>query len=74
MQYGPKRTSHFSTICLNKNDNKKRTSGSFSILFSVMGSLKDSSLTYFPVFVVLYLEIVGNIDQMHKNTFSYYQF
>ena len=66
MQYDPKRTTHFSAIWLNKNDNKKRTSRSFSVLFSVMGS----SLTYFPVFVVPYLEIVENIDQMH--TFSYY--
>ena len=32
----------------------------------------DNSSTHFPVFVVLYLEIVENIDQMHKSTFSYY--
>ena len=36
----PKRKSDFSTIWLNKNDNKKQTSRSFSILFSVMGSLE----------------------------------
>ena len=35
-------------------------------------SFRDSSLTYFLVSVVLYLEIVRNIDQMHKSTFSYY--
>ena len=40
MQYGPKRTSDFSTIWLNKNDNKKQTSKSFSILFSLMESLE----------------------------------
>ena len=65
MPYDPKRMSHFWTIRLNKNDNKKRNSRSVPILFSVI----ESSLTYFSVFVVLYLEIVENIDQMHKNTF-----
>ena len=38
MQYGPKTMSHFSTIGLKKNNNKKRTSRSFSILFSVLES------------------------------------
>ena len=33
-------TFYFSAISLNKNDNKKQTSRSFSILFSVMGSLE----------------------------------
>ena len=32
-------------------------------------NIRDSSLTFFPVFVVLYLEIVENIDHIHKNTF-----
>ena len=73
MQCDPERTSHFSTIWLNKNDNKKRTSRSFSILFLVMESLKIVLQCTFLVFVVLYLEIVENIDQMHKSTFSYYQ-
>ena len=40
----------------------------FNYVFSY-GKLRDSSLTYFPVFVVLYLEIVENIHQMHKSTF-----
>ena len=35
--------------------------------------LRDSSLTNFPVFVVLYLEIVENINQMHKSNFSFHQ-
>ena len=35
-----KTTSNFSTICLNKSGNKKRINKSFSILFSVMGSLE----------------------------------
>ena len=38
MQYGPKTMSHFSMIGLNKNNNKKRTSRSFSVLFSVLES------------------------------------
>ena len=32
------------TICLNKSDNKKRTSRSFSILFSVIESLEITLL------------------------------
>ena len=40
MQYSPKTMSHFSVIGLNKNNNKKLTSGSFSIVFSVSGSLE----------------------------------
>ena len=52
LQCDPKKTSNFSTICLNKSGNKKRTSRSFSILFSVMGSLEIT------VFVVLYLKLV----------------
>ena len=72
MLYGPKRTSHFSTIWLNKNDNKIRTSRSFSILFSVMGSLEiHSSLIYSPGSVVLCLEIAENIGQMLKSTFPF---
>ena len=63
-----KRTSHFLTIWLNKNYNKKRTRN------SVLSyeKLRGSSSKYYPGFVVLYLEIVKNIDQMHKSTFSYY--
>ena len=59
----------FSTICLNKSGNKKRTSENFSILFSVM-----ASLTYFLVFVVLYLKLNENIYQMHESTFLSYLF
>ena len=44
------------------------TGRSFSIVFSY-GKLRDSSLTYFPAFVVLYLKLVENIDQMHEGTF-----
>ena len=66
-----KKKSHFSTIWLNKND-KKKTVGVFNSVFSY-GKVRDSSLTYFSVFVVLYLEIVENIDKMHTSTFSYYQ-
>ena len=58
MQCGPKRTRNFLTICLNKNGN-----GVFDSVFSY-GKLRDRSLTYFPVFVVLYLyKIAENIDQ-----------
>ena len=34
------------------------------------GKLRDSSLTYFPVFVVLYLKLAESIDKMHKAHFS----
>ena len=50
---------------------KNEPVGVFQFCFSY-AKLRDSSLTYFPVFVLLYLEIVDNIDQMHKSTFSYY--
>ena len=58
-------------IWLNKNDNKKQTSRSFSILFSVMESLEIvmGILRYFTIFVVFYLEIVENIDQLYKVLF-----
>ena len=36
----------------------------------IYGKLGDSSLTYFSVFVVLYLEFVENIDQMPKVLFA----
>ena len=54
-------------IWLSKNDNKKQTSRSLSVLCSVMESLEIvmGSLEIFPIFVVLYLEIVKNIDQMY---------
>ena len=69
MQYGVKRTSHFSTIWLNKNDNKKTNQEEiFNSVFSY-GKLRDNSLTYFPGFGVLCLEIVESIGQMHKSTF-----
>ena len=37
----------------------------FNSVFSY-GKLKNRSLTYFPVFVVLCLKLVENIDQMHR--------
>ena len=36
------------------------------------GKLKDSSITYFPICVVLYLEIAKSIDRMHKSTFLFW--
>ena len=57
---------------LAKQKRQKKTVGVFNSVFSY-GKLRDSSLTYFSVFVVLYLEIVENIDKMHTSTFSYYQ-
>ena len=59
---------------IDKSGNKKRTSGSFSILLSVMVSLEISSSTYFLVVVVLYLKLNENIDQMHESTFLSYLF
>ena len=65
--------SHFSTIWQRKEKQLIMNQyGFFNSVFSY-GKLRDSPLTYFPVFVVLYLEIVENIDQMHKSTFSYYK-
>ena len=61
MQYGPKRMSHFPTIWLNKTTIKNEP----------VGELRDSSFTYLPGFVVLCLEIVENIGQMHKSMFSF---
>ena len=55
MQYGPKRASHFPTILLNKNHNKKTKQYEFFNSVFSFGKVRDSSLTYFPVFVVLYL-------------------
>ena len=51
---------------------RNETAGAFQSVISYE-KLRDSSLTYFLVFVVLYLEIVENIDQMHKSNFSFYQ-
>ena len=74
MQYGPKRTSHFSMIWLNKSNNEKRTSKSLlNSVFSYSKLRRLACLTYFPRFVVFCLEIVENIDQMHKSNFSYYK-
>ena len=58
-------------IWLSKNDNKKQTSRSFPILCSVMESLEIvmGSLEIFPIFVVLYLQIIKNIDQMYTVLF-----
>ena len=42
LQCGPNRMRNFSTISLNISSNKKRTSRSFSILFSFIGSLKKA--------------------------------
>ena len=49
---------------------RNETVGAFQSVVSYE-KLRDSSLTYFPVFVVLYLEIVENIDQMHKVIFPF---
>ena len=68
MQYGPKRMSHFSTIWLNKNDNKNELVGVFQFCFQFCKA-KNRSLTYFPDFAVLCQEHVENIGQMHKSTF-----
>ena len=72
MQYGLKRISHFSTIWLDKNDNKIKHEpvGVFNSVFSY-GKLRDSSLTYFLGFAVLFPEIIENIGQMHKSAFSF---
>ena len=66
----PYRTHNFSTISTyTKRAIENEPVGVFSILFSVM---EDRSLTYFPVFVVLYLKMVENIDQVHESSFFSY--
>ena len=64
MQCSQKRTSNLSTI-------KTKQLEFFNSVFSY-GKLKDSSLTYFLVFVVIYLKIVENIDHKNENNFSHY--
>ena len=54
MQYGPKTMSHFSSIGLNISNNKNESVGVFNSVFS-FGKLGDSSITYSPVVLVLYL-------------------
>ena len=51
-----------STIGLNKKTIKKTNQQKFFNSVLRYGKLRDSSLTYFSVFVVLYREIVKNID------------
>ena len=48
-----------------QKDNKKRTSRSFSILSSDLGSSERARRA----FLVLYREIVESIDQKHENAF-----
>ena len=62
MQYSQKGTSHFSTIWLNE------PVGVFQFYFQ----LWEAERLFFnilPLFVVLYLKIVENIDQTHESTF-----
>ena len=54
---------NFSTIGLNKTAIKIEPEGVFDSVFSY-GKLRGSFLIYFPVFVVLYLKLFENIDQM----------
>ena len=73
LQFGPKRMRDFSTICLNKNNNKKKNQKEFFDSLFSYGKLRGSSLTYFPVFVVLYTKLFENIDQKSESTiFSCY--
>ena len=53
---------NFSTIGLTKKSKSKEF---FNSVFS-FGKLRDSSLTHFPVFVVLYLNVFENMDQISK--------
>ena len=51
----------------NKKTNQKEF---FDSVFSY-GKLRGSSLTYFAFFVVLYLKLFENIDQMSESTFLF---
>ena len=59
---------NFLTICLKKAAIKNEPEGVFDSVFSY-GKLRGSSLTYFPVFAVLYLKLFENIDRMSESTF-----
>ena len=50
MQYGQKTRSHFSSIGLNKNNNKKMNQWKFFNSVFSFGKLRDSSITYFRFF------------------------
>ena len=65
-----KNESFFNNLAKQKRQLKKKQEEFFNFVFSY-GKLKDSSLTYFPSFAVLCLEIGKNIGQMHKSTFSF---
>ena len=51
---------------------KKEPVGVLNSVFSY-GKLRESSLTYTPVLVVLCLETEANIDQIHETTFSLFK-
>ena len=68
MQYGPKRIHNFSTI-LSKSCNENKPEGVFLSVFSY-GKLRGSSLTYFPVFVVMYLKLLKTFIKCLKAHFS----
>ena len=69
MQCGPIERIIFRPSTYTKRAIENEPVGVFSILFSVM---EDRSLTYFPFFVVLYLKMVENIDQVHESSFFSY--
>ena len=65
---------NFLTICLNKSSNEKTNQKEFFDSVFSYGKLRGSSLTYFPVFVVLYLKLFERIDQISESTFFSWYF
>ena len=63
MQYGVKLVI-FKYLAKQKRQYKENQWGFFSSVSS-FEKLRDSSLTYFPVFMVLYLYVTENINQTH---------
>ena len=63
------KTSNFSTICIDKSNNKKMNQWEFFNSVFSYRKLRDSSLKYFPVFVAFYLKLVENNDKMQESTF-----
>ena len=63
MQYGPKTMTHFSTIELNKNNNKNKPVVVFNSVLS-FGKLRYSSLTYFPVFQCCFYKYLKTLTKL----------
>ena len=69
MQHGAKRMHDFSIICLNNSGIKKMKQWKFFNSVFSYGKFRYSSLTYFLVFVVLYLNLNEKLTKCMKAHF-----